>query len=74
MDKLMVIIVIGILAVILFDTYSKHAESQAKSDIEAQRVAQQNLLQMQMLEGRDQPQRGFVGGILGSIPLLGGLF
>jgi len=77
MDKLTLFIVIGVFAVVLFDGYTKYAEQKRKDDLKAQQIANQTILQLEKEKANQlaqQNQSGFLGNLLGSIPIIGGLF
>lgn len=76
-DKITLFIVIGIIAIVLFDMYSKYDEKKRKDDMKAQSLANQTMIQLQEAQNEQMNannQSGFLGQVLGGLPLIGGLF
>lgn len=72
-DKFMLILVIGVIAIILFDVYSEYSEEVRKDEILSQQIAAQTLLQ-QGMQGAPTDDRGFLGNFMSNIPLIGGFY
>lgn len=77
-NKVLFVAVLGIVAIILLDTYNKYDVGRRKDNLKAQEQANQSLIQLQQIQA-DQlagggDSGGFLGNILGGIPLIGGLF
>jgi len=72
-DKVILILIVCVMAVVLFDMYTKYSAEKRSDALASQKESDyaQYLLQQGQQSTDD---RGFLGGLLHSIPLLGGLY
>lgn len=71
-DKLLLVMVLAVVLIVAFDMYIKYADEKRNDELKSQQLASQTLLQQQQYQGAEQ--QGLIGGLLGSLPIIGGLF
>lgn len=73
-DKVTLILIIGAVVIILFYYYMQYAEEKREDELKALNLANFTLLQQQANQPQQTDGRGFIGGFLSGLPLIGGLY
>ncbi len=74
-DKVFLILIIGMVLIVIFNTISKSMDKKRVIDLASQEEANRTLLQQQKYaSASSEDSKGLIGDIGSKLPLVGGLF
>jgi type II secretory pathway pseudopilin PulG len=74
LDKIILIAIVGMVLVVVFDLYTKSSAAARKDELRSQELANEAMYQQSQLAQSGDDERGILGSIFSSVPILGGLW